>query len=101
MYADGAEADSAKNEIRGDSTGRILHKNLIERGADGETPETRPPSYPRTALIHMAGTRLQKDPAKGLRLDMAAVVQRALSIPEIASLRRACFRNSRFTRLHA
>ena len=89
MYADGAEATHAKNEIRGGlERGRILHK-LIEEVLTEETPETEAALVTRAqALIHMAGHPIAEDPAKGLAPDeLAACVQRALSIPEIASLR--------------
>ena len=89
VYADDAHATDTTHKIRGGlERGRILHK-MIEEVLTGETSETDAALVSRAEeLIRMTGRPVAEDPAQGLApIELAACVLRALTTPEIASLR--------------
>ena len=87
---DGAPADSAVGtRIQGGrERGLILHK-LIEEVLTGETAESLPDLRARAEVLIRAVDRpVTDDPAEGLApAELADCVVRALSLPEVASLR--------------
>ena len=87
---DGAPADgAAATAIQGGrDRGLILHK-LIEEVLTGETAESPPDLRVRAeVLIRTLGQSVMDDPAEGLApAELADCVVRALSLPEIATLR--------------
>ena len=87
---DGAPADgTAAATIQGGrERGTILHK-LIEEVLTGETAETLPALVARAeTLIHAMGYPVMGDSAQGLApAELAGCVVRALSLPEVATLR--------------
>jgi exodeoxyribonuclease-5 len=72
----------------GRERGDVLHK-LIEEVLTGETEETLPTLAARAvSLIRAIGCRVAADPGRGLvPAEIAGCALRALSLPEIASLR--------------
>ena len=85
---DGAPAGSASTIQGGRERGLILHK-LVEEVLTGETAENRPSLRARAeVLIRTLGQPVMDDPAKGLAPgELADCVVRALSLPEVTSLR--------------
>ena len=87
---DGAPSSSAgAPEVRGGrERGTILH-TMIEEVLTGETAETLPALRERAGdLIRALGRPVKDDPADGLApTELADCVVRALSLPEVASLR--------------
>ena len=83
-----AEGGAAPAIQGGRQRGLILHK-LIEEVLNGETAETMPALVARAeTLIRSLGRAVADDPAVGLvPAELAGVVRRALSIPEVAALR--------------
>ena len=87
---DGAptERESAANIQGGRERGIVLHK-IIEEVLTGETAETTPTLVARAeTLIRTLGRPVVDDPALGLApAELADCVVRALSLPEVATLR--------------
>ena len=83
-----AESPAAPAIQGGRERGLIVHK-LIEEVLNGETAESTPALVARAeTLIRSLGRPVAGDPASGLAPpELAGVVVRALSIPEVAELR--------------